>query len=235
MATFVVAASRERLDMVFLLGGYPMGVQCGSAAYTPRGLAPPPPGGHHASVGRVPDHCAMATQSAERRSGSASRRASQLAERSTARPFRAGRATITPGATGQATDRLLARRRRLCGASACRQRRNTSSAKPVSCSARPARRIPRRSAVMWDTATPSSDRHEESAGGESKRGSASSGAGAASSSGCGPAPLTGCRHINHGRARAECLGRSWRSGAGTRRGHEGLAWPRLGEARRTPA
>jgi hypothetical protein len=52
---------------------------------------------------------------------------------------------------------------------------------------------------------------------------------------CGPAPLAGCRHINHGRARAECLGRSWRSGAGTRRGHEGLAWPRLGEARRTPA
>ncbi len=49
------------------------------------------------------------------------------------------------------------------------------------------------------------------------------------------APLGGCRHINHGRARAECLGRSWRSGAGTRRGHEGLAWPRLGEARRTPA
>ena len=37
------------------------------------------------------------------------------------------------------------------------------------------------------------------------------------------------------RARAECSGRSWRSGAGTRRGHEGLAWPRLGEARRTPA
>ena len=32
--------------------------------------------------------------------------------------------------------------------------------------------------------------------------------------------------IDHGRARAECLGRSWRSGAGTRRGHEGLAWPR---------
>jgi hypothetical protein len=52
---------------------------------------------------------------------------------------------------------------------------------------------------------------------------------------CGPASLAGCRHINHGRARAECLGRSWRSGAGTRRGHEGLAWPRLGEARRTPA
>jgi hypothetical protein len=52
---------------------------------------------------------------------------------------------------------------------------------------------------------------------------------------CGPAPLAGCRHINHGRARAECLGRSWRSGAGTRRGHEGLAWPRLGEAPRTPA
>ena len=43
------------------------------------------------------------------------------------------------------------------------------------------------------------------------------------------------RHINHGRARAECSGRSRRSGAGTRRGHEGLAWPRLGEARRTPA
>jgi hypothetical protein len=52
---------------------------------------------------------------------------------------------------------------------------------------------------------------------------------------CGPAPLAGCRHINHGRARAEWLGRSWRSGAGTRRGHEGLAWPRLGEAGRTPA
>ena len=41
--------------------------------------------------------------------------------------------------------------------------------------------------------------------------------------------------FSHGRARAECLGRSRRSGAGTRRGHEELAWPRLGEARRTPA
>ena len=41
--------------------------------------------------------------------------------------------------------------------------------------------------------------------------------------------------INRGRARAGCSGRSWRSGAGTRRGHEGLAWPRLGGARRTPA
>ena len=49
------------------------------------------------------------------------------------------------------------------------------------------------------------------------------------------APLAGCRHINHGRAQAECSGRSWRSGAGTKRGHEGLAWPRLGEAPRTPA
>jgi hypothetical protein len=47
--------------------------------------------------------------------------------------------------------------------------------------------------------------------------------------------LRGCRHINRGRARAECSDRSWRSGAGTKRGHEGLAWPRLEEARRTPA
>jgi hypothetical protein len=49
-----------------------------------------------------------------------------------------------------------------------------------------------------------------------------------------PAP---CRMpcINRGRARAECSGRSWRSGAGTRRGHEEPAWPRFGEARRTPA
>ena len=46
---------------------------------------------------------------------------------------------------------------------------------------------------------------------------------------------TGCRHINRGRARVECSDRSWRSGAGTKRGHEGLAWPRLEEARQTPA
>jgi hypothetical protein len=37
-----------------------------------------------------------------------------------------------------------------------------------------------------------------------------------------PAPLAGCRYINHGRARAEGLGRSWRSGARTRRGHADL-------------
>jgi hypothetical protein len=41
--------------------------------------------------------------------------------------------------------------------------------------------------------------------------------------------------LNRGRARAECSDRSWRSGAGTKRGHEGLAWPRLEEARRIPA
>ena len=51
----------------------------------------------------------------------------------------------------------------------------------------------------------------------------------------GRGPLASCSHISHGRVRAEWLGRSRRSGAGTRRGREGLAWPRLGEARRTPA
>jgi MFS family permease len=41
--------------------------------------------------------------------------------------------------------------------------------------------------------------------------------------------------VNYGRAQAECSGRSRRSDAGTRHGHEGPAWPRLAEAGRTPA